>query len=556
VEDVRQQEGGDPAAAEDGATPRATAEQAAVAPTSIVAVIPTTNATEETARIGPSTAPHGSWFLSHRVRWGAALGLGASGLGLLLFLLVRAGHEHAAANAAKLTAAQIPDASATLDLTRAADAGEAADASSALAFNAAPPPRPPLWRVASLSSDKSVAYAEGPVGKRPLVAALGAAGLPRVEVQRVLRSFSGVRNLNRCNPKDTFAFAKDKQSGHVMAFEYASSPADVWQAKEEAGVLEAKKLDLSIEERRVAVGVAVGEDLRASLAAAGLDDDMLKMLDDALDGHAELSDLRLGARLRIVATEERIESQFARYSDLSAVEYTPASPDGSPLRVYAFHHGATEGARAKTGGFYDAKAQQPSHGGWRSPVPLARIASRFNPQRMHPVLHVIMPHNGVDFAAPIGTPVYASASGTVKSVGDSGPCGNMVQIEHTGGLVSCYCHMSRFAAGLHAGQHVETRQLVGYVGQTGRATGPHLHFAVKRGETFIDPLALRLDGVRVVPASQRDEFSRVRAEMDAALDAIALPLPVAGSIVAKGLEDKGDVGKPDEAVFEDSPGLE
>jgi murein DD-endopeptidase MepM/ murein hydrolase activator NlpD len=568
VEDERQQDGGDPAA-EDG-TPDAVTEDTTATSTSIststatpaLNASPTPNATAaaatptEAARVSSTAPPRGGpWFFAPRVRWAAALSLGGTGLGLLLFVLVRAGHRHAEAASATLTAAKIPEVTETLDVADGGDAGELTDASPALVFDAAPPPRPPLWRIASLSNDKTVAYTEGPVGKRPLVAALGAAGLPRVEVQRVLHSFSGVKNLNHCNPKDTFAFAKDKQSGHVMAFEYASSPVDVWQAKEEAGVLEAKKLDLAIEERRVAVGVAVGDDLRASLVQAGLDDDMLKMLDDALDGHAELSDLRPGARLRIVATEERIESQFARYSDLGAVEYTPASPEASPLRVYYFRHDSGEGTHAKAGGFYDVKAQQPSHGGWRSPVPLARIASRFNPKRMHPVLHVIMPHNGVDFAAPVGTPVYASASGTVKSAGDAGPCGNMVQIEHTGGLVSCYCHMSRFAAGLHAGQHVEARQIVGYVGQTGRATGPHLHFAIKRGEVFIDPLALRLDGVRVVPASQRDEFTKIRTEMDAALDAIALPPPVAGAAV-KGAEEKGESGKPEEAVFDDSPGLE
>ncbi len=560
MEDVPQQDGGDPAAAERGATATPTASDAAVTtPTTPASPTPNTAAmVTETVRVGSSrVARPPSWVSSHRVRRAAALGAGATGLALLLLLLVRAGHRHAAAaSTATLTAAQISEASASADAADRVDAGDGSEAGLALTFDAAPPPRPPIWGVASITKFTCVAFAEGPVGKRPLVAALGAAGLPRVEVQRVLHSFSGVKNLNHCNPKDSFAFARDKQSGHVLAFEYASSPVDVWQAKEEDGVLEARKLDLAIEERPVSVGVAVGDDLRASLVSAGLDDDMLKMLDDALDGHAELSDLRPGARLRIVATEERIESQFARYSDLGAVEYTPANPDASPLRVYYFHHGPPDGAHAKTGGFYDAKAQQPSHGGWRSPVPLARIASRFNPMRMHPVLHVIMPHNGVDFAAPIGTPIYASASGTVKSAGDSGPCGNMVQIEHTGGLVSCYCHMSRFAAGLHAGQHVESRQIIGYVGQTGRATGPHLHFAIKRGETFIDPLALRLDGVRVVPASQRDEFTKIRTEMDAALDAIALPPAVAGAIATRGTEDKGDGGKPDEAVFDDSPGLE
>ena len=113
---------------------------------------------------------------------------------------------------------------------------------------------------------------------------------------------------------------------------------------------------------------------------------------------------------------------------------------------------------------------------------------------MHPVLHVVMPHNGIDFAASPGTPVYSSAAGAVSSVGDGGPCGNMVQIKHTNGLTTAYCHLQRFAPGLHAGQHVEQRQLVGFVGQTGRATGPHLHFAVKRGEILLAvPVAAAAD---------------------------------------------------------------
>ena len=180
------------------------------------------------------------------------------------------------------------------------------------------------------------------------------------------------------------------------------------------------------------------------------------------------------------------------------------------------------------GGYYDATGRQPYHGGWRSPVPMARISSRFNPNRMHPVLHVVMPHNGVDFAATSGTPVYAASAGTIRSAGDGGPCGNMVQIDHGGGLISAYCHLSRFA-GVSAGQHVEARQLIGYVGQTGRATGPHLHFAVKRlnpsngTEQFIDPLTMKLDGVRIVPPRLRGDFDELKKNLDAEIDSITLP---------------------------------
>ncbi|WP_394848305.1 M23 family metallopeptidase [Pendulispora brunnea] len=385
-------------------------------------------------------------------------------------------------------------------------------------------PHEPQWRIARLAQDKSIEIVETAVGKRPLVTALAAAGVNRNEAQRIFNSFRSVRNFNRAQPKHTFIVARKKGKGHVVAFEYIESPSQIWQAREsELGVLEGKKLELAIEEKHVTAGFPVEGDLRESVKKAGFDPILLESLDDALDGHAELAEVRPGARLRVIATEERIDGTFTRYTDINAVEYFPA-PSGkagaepaAPVRVY--HYVSDRRAR----GYYDAAGKRPYRGGWRAPLPGSRISSRFNPKRKHPTLHIVIPHNGVDFAAPSGTPVYASADGVVKHAGDGGPCGNMVQIEHKNGLVSAYCHLSRFAAGLHAGENVEARQLVGYVGQTGRATGPHLHFAVKRRGAFIDPLSLKLDGVRVLPSFARAEFDEERKRLDTELDGIALP---------------------------------
>jgi murein DD-endopeptidase MepM/ murein hydrolase activator NlpD len=470
-------------------------------------------------------------------------------MGVVTVLLVRSERRHTAKAIAAAIAAIPPPAPPVAPVV---DGGIAAAPSEVV--DAGPPP-PPVWRLTSLSNDATVQIAQGEVGKRTMLGALGGSGVPRAEAFRVIKAFEGVKSLDHCAPKDTYAFAKDRESGKVVAFEYATSPIEIWQARDRDGVLEAKRLELPVEQKRVAVGVSVGDDLRASIVQAGLDDDMLKMLDDALEGHAELADLRSGARLRLVATEDRMEGTFVRYAELDAVEYTPANPSAPKLRVYWYGKAppSQTGPHAHTGGFYDAKGQQPYHGGWRTPVPLARIASRFNPRRMHPVLHVIMPHNGVDFAAPAGTPIYASASGVVKTAGDSGPCGNMVQIQHANGLTSSYCHMSRFAAGIHPGQHVDQRQLLGYVGQTGRATGPHLHFAIKRGDVFLDPLAFKLDGVRVLPAGMRDDYAKTRVEMDLAIEAIAMPPPAPGSAAAP---DGGGASPAEETVFDDSPGLE
>jgi murein DD-endopeptidase MepM/ murein hydrolase activator NlpD len=323
--------------------------------------------------------------------------------------------------------------------------------------------------------------------------------------------------------------------------------------------LDGRKLDLVVERVRVGVGVVVGDDLRASVAKAGLEVprpsqpsstvnanasapmDLLDRLDDALEGHAELADLRPGARLRLVATEERIQGKFSRYVELDAVEYAPANGT-SAIRVYHQDTG-------KAPGFYDAKGHQPYRGGWRSPVPFAHVTSRYNPRRMHPVLHVVMPHNGVDFAASTGTPVYSAASGSVVSVGDGGPCGNMVQVKHANGLISAYCHLSRFAPGLRPGQHVDARQLVGFAGQTGRVTGPHLHFAVRRGDIFIDPLALKLDGVKLLPREDQDDFEKTRLELDGVLDGITMSGPMTADA---GVSAAGDAG-PEETVLDDLP---
>jgi murein DD-endopeptidase MepM/ murein hydrolase activator NlpD len=389
------------------------------------------------------------------------------------------------------------------------------------------PRPPPVWRVSSMKSDTNVDVVEGTFGKKGFTGALAQAGVMKNEINRVAHALEGVKRTEHPASTDAFVVAKEKKSGNVLAFEYASSPLEVWQARlDEASADKrflTRKLDLFVEHKRVASSLVISADLPKAIAAAGLRPEIVDAVDDALEGHIDPGAIHAGTRMRVVATEDWVEGTFVRVQ-VDAIEFVPKT--GNALRVYFYERAPDTGGnarRAPAPGFYDAKGRQPYRGAFRSPLPLARVTSRFNPKRMHPVLKVVMPHNGVDFGASAGTPVYSSAPGTVITAGNGGPCGNMVEIDHGSGVTTAYCHLSRFEKGLHAGQKVEARQLIGYVGQTGRATGPHLHFGVKKNGNFIDPLALKLDGVRVLPPSDRDAFAKKRSDLDAIIDGIALP---------------------------------
>jgi murein DD-endopeptidase MepM/ murein hydrolase activator NlpD len=163
----------------------------------------------------------------------------------------------------------------------------------------------------------------------------------------------------------------------------------------------------------------------------------------------------------------------------------------------------------------------------RAPVQFSRISSRFNPSRRHPVLNRIRAHRGVDYAAPVGTPVRAAGEGRVRFIGKQGGYGNVIELEHGSGVVTVYGHLSRFAAKLHRGQHVELAQVIGQVGMTGLATGPHLHYEYRIRGVHKNPQTVPLPDAEPIPAAERDAFFGSTATLVNLLDLPAGPALVA-----------------------------
>lgn len=385
----------------------------------------------------------------------------------------------------------------------------------------APKPRqrvPGPWRISEAKTGQKLL--RGTIGRDPFLRAIQQAGLEKSQAYRVYTALKDETNLDRCHPKNEFLALVERSTGRVNAFEYIVSKEEVYQAKEgDDGLLKGERLDLKVERQRVQASLRIDSEQFADAAQrAGLAASIGRVIDKALDGHTRISQFRKGDRLRVVAQEVTVLGEFYRYAGIEALEYVPVG--GDPLRIYYY-------SRKKR--YYDAKGRSPGEGGWRSPVRGAPITSKFNPKRLHPILKKRMPHNGTDYGAPTGTPVRAASYGKITKRGEYGPNGNFIAIEHPGGYETGYSHLSRFEPGLKVGDQVARQQVIGYVGSTGRSTGPHLHFSAKRNGAFIDPESLNLDALVVLPSSERADFTKVKEHYDELLAAVPLPDPIAES---------------------------
>jgi len=164
----------------------------------------------------------------------------------------------------------------------------------------------------------------------------------------------------------------------------------------------------------------------------------------------------------------------------------------------------------------------------RAPVEFSRISSRFNSTRYHPILNLIRAHKGTDYAAPMGTPVRAAGDGRIAYAGPKGGYGNVVEIEHSRNITTVYGHLSRFGKGIRAGTRVAQGQVIAYVGMTGLATGPHLHYEYRVNGVFKNPQTVPLPDASPIEARFREDFLAKSAPLLATLAA-----PVGPTLVSR-----------------------
>ena len=230
-----------------------------------------------------------------------------------------------------------------------------------------------------------------------------------------------------------------------------------------------------------------------------------------------LRDIRKGDTFIVVADRQTVDGEFYGWGTVFATRFIN---DGRTLDAVVY---PDDSGRL---GYYDLEGQPLRKQFLRSPLKFSRVTSRFSMSRFHPVLRRRMPHYGVDYGAPTGTPVHVTADGTVTLAARNGGGGNMVTVRHTNGYVTNYLHLSRYGKGIRRGTRVSQGQVIGYVGSTGLSTGPHLDYRVTLNGKWINPLAISSPAVK--PLSE-DRLQRFLAHALAVLSLIIDEPPPVGA---------------------------
>ncbi|TWI56834.1 murein DD-endopeptidase MepM/ murein hydrolase activator NlpD [Pseudomonas duriflava] len=250
-------------------------------------------------------------------------------------------------------------------------------------------------------------------------------------------------------------------------------------------------------EKAYARGV-IESSLFAAARRAGLSHDMTMALANVFAYDVDFAlDIREGDEFEVIYEKKMVDGKRVGNGNILAARFTNRGKTYTAVR-YTNKQGNTN--------YYTADGSSMRRAFIRTPVEFARISSRFSLGRYHPVLNKLRAHKGVDYAAPTGTPIHATGDGRIVEAGRKGGYGNAVVIQHGKRYSTVYGHMSRFAKGIRAGTSVKQGQVIGYVGMTGLATGPHLHYEFRINGTHVDPLGVKLPMADPIAKGEKQRF--------------------------------------------------
>ena len=330
-------------------------------------------------------------------------------------------------------------------------------------------------------------------------------GLEPVEAQSLIAALAEHVNVRRLRPQDRYAALVDDE-GRLQGLRVSLAGKGKAEVRLQGGSWQSSWSEFVERiEPRVVRGALEGS-LEASIARAGGDAVVAYVMAEVLQWDLDFNrDLRLGDTFEVLYERIYLDGEFHRVGDVQALIY---GNEDRRLEAYRF---------GDDNGHYDGEGRPLRKLFLKSPLSYSRVTSGFSTRRFHPVLKSYRPHYGVDYGAPVGTPVRVTGSGVVQFAGWDQGGGKTIKVRHPNGYLTAYLHLSRFADGIRAGTRVNQGEVIGYVGSTGLSTAPHLDYRMRKSGRWFNPQTLKNKPAPPISAAELPEFKAARDRFRQAL---------------------------------------
>jgi murein DD-endopeptidase MepM/ murein hydrolase activator NlpD len=338
-------------------------------------------------------------------------------------------------------------------------------------------------------------------------------GLPSQDLFYLKEASAGVHRLGKITTGNPYRIELGPDNS-VLSLTYQINDDVLLNITRNEPGFRAEKITIPYETKMSKVGGTIENNLYDSLGKDGESGLLAYALSDIFSWDIDFTtDLRNGDTFKIVVEEQWLDGRFKRYGNILAAEFTN---DGKVYRAFRY-----EGPDGRAG-YFDEEGKSLQRSFLKAPLSYRRISSGFTYSRMHPILKIRRPHLGIDYVAPRGTPVSALGDGTVQFAGYKGANGNLVILRHPKGFTTYYGHLHKIRRGIRRGARVAQGDVIGYVGSTGRATGPHLDFRMKKESRFINPLRVDVPRSAGIPKNLLADYDKIRQERGLELASIVL----------------------------------
>lgn len=329
---------------------------------------------------------------------------------------------------------------------------------------------------------------------------LGKQGVSAVSIDRLVKNAEGIFDLNRSFRVGQDYLLLSSKNGNVPQHFVFEPNVFEYVIFDLTGEMQVRKVEREIELKSRFVDGKIRTSLWDALTEQGVNMEAASKMEDALQWSVDFSHTQKGDEFKLIYDEKFIHDKSVGAGQVYAASYWR---DGKDFYAFWFDNGEYKG-------FYDQDGRPAKSGFLKAPVKYTRISSKYNPRRFHPILKSVRPHLGTDYAAPHGTPIYAVGDGIVEEAAYTKGNGRYVKIKHDKVYQTQYLHMSRFAKGIRKGVHVSQGDVIGYVGSTGLATGPHVCFRFWKNGKQVNHLKERLPEAKPLPEDVLPEFFKIR----------------------------------------------